>query len=223
MIQLAVFDMAGTTINDHGLVYRALREAVEQAGATVAQTDLQRWMGTDKVSAIRALMPLGGVEATEQSVLAAFDRFRTLLARFYREQPPVSLPGVEAALRTLRGRGVAIALTTGFDQAVAWPLLASLGWKQGEQFDAAVTSDEVSAGRPAPYLIHHAMEATGVQDVKQVISSGDTLVDVLSAQRAGVRSVGVLTGGLSAEDFAGIGPDYVLASAAELPGLPLFG
>lgn len=52
MIELAVFDMAGTTIDDGGAVYDALAATVTGAGATLDQTDLQTWMGTDKVEAI---------------------------------------------------------------------------------------------------------------------------------------------------------------------------
>lgn len=221
MIELAVFDMAGTTIDDHGLVYQALRGSVEEAGASVAQADLQLWMGTDKITAINALMRLGGVEPDGEAVHAAFARFRALLADFYTGKPPIALPGAESALQTLRGRGVKIALTTGFDDDVAYPLLDSLGWSVGPDglLDAVVTTTDVRAGRPAPYMIHRAMERTGAQDVRAVLSAGDTLVDVQAANQGGVLSVGVLTGSLSAGDFAPAAPDYVLSSAADVPTL----
>lgn len=221
MIELAVFDMAGTTIDDHGLVYEALRGSVEETGASVAQAELQLWMGTDKVSAINALMRLGGVEPVGEAVHSAFGRFRALLAEFYAGKPPIALPGVETALQTLRGRGIKIALTTGFDNEVAYPLLDSLGWAVGpaELLDAVVTTSDVRAGRPAPYMIHRAMERTSAQDVRAVLSAGDTLVDVQAANQGGVLSVGVLTGSLSAADFAPAAPDYVLSSAAEVPSL----
>ena len=61
MIEMVAFDMAGTTIDDHGAVYQALEDAVVETGAMVAPADLQQWMGTDKVEAITALMRLGGI------------------------------------------------------------------------------------------------------------------------------------------------------------------
>lgn len=221
MIELAVFDMAGTTIEDHGLVYQALRGSVEETGATVSAADLQLWMGTDKVSAINALMRLGGVEPVGESVHRAFGRFRELLAAFYARQPPIALPGIETALQTLRTRGIKIALTTGFDDDVAYPLLKSLGWSVGPAglLDAVVTTTDVRAGRPAPYMIQRAMERTNTLDTRKVLSAGDTLVDVQSAQNAGVLSIGVLTGSLTAEDFASVAPDYVLPSVAQVPDL----
>ncbi|MGN6325113.1 phosphonatase-like hydrolase [Pseudolysinimonas sp.] len=221
MIDLVALDMAGTTIDDHGSVYVALQRCVEETGATVATEDLQRWMGTDKTEAIGALMRLGGADPTTASVEAAFGRFHAILAELYREQPPVALPGVEDALRTLRDRGVRIALTTGFDDDVALPLLEALGWHSGVDglLDAVVTTSDVTAGRPAPYLIHHAMELTGVTDVRRVIAAGDTVVDVQAATNAGVIAVAVLTGALAREDFEGQPYDHLLDSVADIPHL----
>lgn len=221
MIDLVALDMAGTTIDDHGAVYLALRRAVEETGASVAAVDLQHWMGTDKVEAITALMRLGRVEADETSVAATFRRFRALLDEFYLESPPVALPGVEDAFATLRDRGVRIALTTGFDDAVAEPLLASLGWKVGpdELLDAVVTTSQVRAGRPAPYLIHHAMELTGVHDVRRVIAAGDTIVDLQAACNAGVIAVGVTSGALTRDELERHPHDYVLDGVVDIPEL----
>ncbi len=223
MIEMVAFDMAGTTIDDHGSVYEALRRCVEETGASVAMADLQLWMGTDKVEAITALMALGGIDPTPESVEEAFVRFREILAESYRDRPPVALPGVEDTLRALRARGVAVALTTGFSSDVASALLDSLGWTIGSRpsdlLDAVVTTSDVPAGRPAPYLIHHAMQLVGVQDVRAVLAAGDTLVDVRAARNAGGIAVGVLTGKLTREQFTAESPDYVLDSVVEVLAL----
>jgi phosphoglycolate phosphatase len=221
VIDLVALDMAGTTIDDHGSVYVALRRSVEETGATVAPADLQRWMGTDKTEAIGALMRLGGGNPTSDSVAAAFGRFHVILGELYREQPPVALPGVPDALRTLRDRGVRIALTTGFDDDVALPMLEALGWTTGTEglLDAVVTTSDVRAGRPAPYLIHHAMELTGVADVRRVLAAGDTVVDLQAARNAGVIAVGVLSGALDRDGFAGTSYDHLLESVAGIPDL----
>jgi phosphoglycolate phosphatase len=223
VIDLVALDMAGTTIDDHGSVYVALQKSVEETGATVAEADLQKWMGTDKVAAITALMRLGGQDPATERVAATFERFREILTQSYRENPPIALPGVEDALRELQSRGILISLTTGFSDDVAVPLLESLGWTVGpgpaSLLDAVVTTSHVSAGRPAPYLIHHAMELTGVTDVRRVLAAGDTVVDLLAAANAGVIAVGVLTGALSRAQLAEHPHDHILQSVAALPGL----
>ncbi len=218
MIEMVAFDMAGTTIDDHGAVYEALRDAVAETGATVADSDLQLWMGTDKVAAITALMRLGGVEPEHDSVAHSFERFRGILADAYCDRPPLALPGVEDALRALRQRGIKVALTTGFSDEVAGPLLAALGWKigDGDLLDAVVTTSDVRSGRPAPYLIHHAMEKLGVTDVRAVLAAGDTIVDLLAARSAGVIAVGVLTGKLDRAALEAHPHDHILDSVVDV-------
>ncbi|WP_405852222.1 phosphonatase-like hydrolase [Streptomyces sp. NBC_00090] len=222
MLELAVFDMAGTTIDEHGAVYAALREAVERTGVSVAPGDLQTWMGTDKREAIDALVRIGGGTVTPELVEEGYAAFRSILQERYRTKAPVALPGVEQALAELRARGIKVALTTGFSDEVAGPLLASLGWstEEGGNLDAVVTSDEVRRGRPAPYMIHRAMEKTGVIDVTKVLTAGDTVVDVLAGRNAGAGVViGVLTGELPREAFQDLPYSRVLGSVAEVPEL----
>ncbi|KXP01420.1 phosphonatase-like hydrolase [Tsukamurella pseudospumae] len=222
-IELVALDMAGTTIDDGGAVYEALRGAVEDAGATVAQADLQVWMGTDKVEAITNLLRLGGVEPTAERVDAGFARFRERLQQAYTATPPTAIAGVPEALREIRALGVKVALTTGFDDAVALPLLAAIGWRIGEGegavVDAVVTTSDVAAGRPAPYMIHRAMERTSVRDVARVLAAGDTAVDVQAANNAGAVSVGVLTGKADGATLAEAGADHVLGGVVDIPGL----
>ncbi|WP_019203000.1 phosphonatase-like hydrolase [Tsukamurella sp. 1534] len=220
-IELVALDMAGTTIDDGGAVYEALRGAVEDAGAAVAQDDLQVWMGTDKVEAITNLLRLGGLEPTGERVTAGFARFRERLQEAYIQAPPTPIAGVPEALAELRRRGVKVALTTGFDDAVAHPLLAAIGWDVGGVVDAVVTTSDVAAGRPAPYMIHRAMERTGVRDVRRVLAAGDTAVDVEAANNAGAVSVGVLTGKAAPDVLAEAGAAHVLGGVVDLPALLL--
>jgi len=192
VIELVALDMAGTTIQEHGAVYEVLREVV-------GQEDVGRWMGADKREAIAAL---AGPDADVEPL---YHEFVARLAERYRERPPVPIAGVVEALATLRDRGVRVALTTGFGRDVAEPLLESLGWTVGERgtVDAVVCADEVAAGRPAPYLVFHAMERTAVRRVDRVLVAGDTVADLEAGTNAGARFVvGVGTGGSTLDQLA---------------------
>lgn len=224
MITLAVFDMAGTTIDDGGAVYEALRRAVEETGVNVTPADLQAWMGTEKRAAIAALIELGGGDpALPGRVDTAFDRFRSILDGLYAGAPPAPIDGVPETIAALRASGVKVALTTGFSVDVAGRILEQLGWVVGSdegplQIDALVCGDEVAAGRPAPYMIHRAMERTGTLDVAEVLVAGDTAVDVQAGARSGAAiTVGVLSGKLDRDAFEGQPYTTLLGSVAEIP------
>lgn len=223
MKQLAIFDMAGTTINDRDEVYRVLREATEREGARYTDEQFQEMMGTEKKYAIRQLLQIGGVEASEERVEGAWDWFQKELRTTYAEHPPVALPGVEDTFATLHGKGIKVALTTGFSREITDTIVAGLGWVERSLVDATTAGDEVPAGRPEPYLIQLAMERTGIHTVDTVISTGDTQSDIISAQRAGVTSVGVLTGHMTRADFEKLGADIVLDSATGIVDLDILG
>nr|WP_272926237.1 phosphonatase-like hydrolase [Glutamicibacter soli] len=216
---MIVCDMAGTTIDEHADVYRALENSVRETGAEVTAQNLQTWMGAEKREAITALITLGGGVPEKQLVDATFERFRELLFSYYEQNPPVALPGVVEAFRKLSAQGVKIALTTGFSRDVASVILPQLGWAagEGELLDAVVTADEVAAGRPAPYMIHRVMELTGIRDVRKVIAAGDTVNDLQAAKNAGVIAVGVLTGELGRDDLEVHEHDVILDGVAQLP------
>jgi phosphonatase-like hydrolase len=227
-VDLAVFDIAGTTVEEHGAVYQALRDAVEAAGAdaglVLGPAEVEAWMGADKRAAIRALLAPAypGADPAELDtaiIERTFGDFRSRLDAAYRARPPAPIPGVVEAFGTLRARGIKIALTTGFDRSVVGPLLASLGW-EGGLLDAVVCADDVASGRPAPYMIFRAMELTGVTAVGRVLVAGDTVRDLNAGTNAGAAAVvGVLTGQVTATALGAARHTHLLASVAEIPAL----
>lgn len=224
-IDLACLDMAGTTIDEGGLVYDVLEATVSEAsGQEVPAELLRRWKGTSKHEAIAGLLEGLGAPHNPSTVEATFASFTTRLIATYRSSPPAPIDGVVDFLRALRADGVRVALQTGYSREIASAILDGLGWTVGpdpaDAVDAIVTSDEVAASRPAPYLIFHCMEATGVVDVRRVLVAGDTPNDVLAAHRAGAGIVvGVLTGAFGAEALSERQDTRVLASLADAADL----
>ncbi|WP_214413604.1 phosphonatase-like hydrolase [Sphaerisporangium fuscum] len=220
MIELAVLDIAGTTIEEHGAVYVALEEAVRDAGGDPGPDDIRRWMGSGKREAITALLAGGsGAEPEPALVDRAFAGFRARLEAAYAERPPAPLPGVPEAIAALRAGGVKVALTTGFDRDVTGALLARVGWDDGV-LDAVVCVDDVAAGRPAPYMIFRAMELTGVRDVGRVLTAGDTVRDLQAGTNAGAAVVaGVLSGSQDATALGAVRHTHLIGSVADLPAL----
>ena len=70
-------------------------------------------------------------------------------------------------------------------------------------------------------MIFHAMEATGVADVRRVLVAGDTVRDVEAGRNAGAAVVvAVRTGEVKAETLAAATPTHVLGGVIDIPALP---
>jgi phosphonatase-like hydrolase len=215
MIDLAVIDVAGTTIEEGGTVYRVLAETVRAAGGDPSAAEIEAWMGASKREAIQALL----AEPDDTVVDAAFADFRSRLHQAYRDQPPTPFAGVTEVIARLRAAGVKVALTTGFDRETTSSLIGSVGWASGV-LDAVICIDDVPAGRPYPYMIFRAMEATGVADVRRVLVAGDTVRDIEAGRNAGAGIVvAVTTGEVKAETLAAADPTHVLGGVVDIPAV----
>lgn len=219
-VRLAALDIAGTTVDDGGAVYRALADAARAYGANPTAAQVATWMGAGKREALRALLTgSDGTAPRDSDVDGAFGEFRARLDQAYRDVPPRPVAGVPETLRRLGERGVRIALTTGFDREVTDTVLGAVGWGP-DLLDAVVCVDDVRAGRPAPYLVFHAMERTGVDDVAAVLVAGDTPRDVEAGLHAGARVVvGVLTGEVGRSELLVAGAHHVLDDLNGVVGL----
>jgi phosphonatase-like hydrolase len=216
--EIAVFDMAGTTIDEGLQVYRVLKETAIAHGGSPSDADIARWHGAAKHEALRALLTRDGVPPAEDVLRKVVDDFRARLRAAYTEHPPKPLPGVVQALARLRDAGIRIALTTGFDREVVDSLLAALGWENNTVADAVVCGSEVATGRPAPYMIYRSMEELGVQDIARVLVAGDTPRDLEAGTNSGARYViGVLSGASDAAELGRHAHTHLLASVADIP------
>lgn len=218
---LAALDMAGTTVDEGGLVYAAVDAAVTEAvGGPVPAELMSRWKGTSKEEAIAGLLRAMGSDDSRAHVQTVYKVFAAKLEEAYGATPPAPVPGVPEMFQTLRRAGVKVALQTGYTAPVANSIMTGLGWAVGETVDALVTSDAVAASRPAPYLIFHAMEATGVSAVRRVLTAGDTPNDLGAGMNAGAGFVvGVTTGSFTRSQLEAEPHTHILDSVAAVPSL----
>ncbi len=221
-IDLAVFDMAGTLVEDTGIVVRSFSQAFKLSGISASEEEIQQLRGAAKRDAIRHFVSKQpGQDATheESMVEEIYQAFRQMLEENYRNNPINPVHGAEDTLDWLRSRDILIATTTGFYKEVRDLILERLGW-DGSFFDCNVCSDDVPKGRPAPYMIFRCMSCLKAFDVNRVIKIGDTPLDMQAGCNAGCRSViGVLTGAHGIETLGITRHTHIISSVASLPAL----
>ncbi len=81
---------------------------------------------------------------------------------------------------------------------------------------AWTTSADVERTKPAPDLVHAALKRSGAPDERPVVMIGDTPWDIEAAQKAGVGTLAVVTGGFSAQELREAGAWGVYESVEEL-------
>jgi phosphonatase-like hydrolase len=221
-VDLVVFDLGGTTIEDGGQVPAAFTEVLRRQGIELAPEALHALRGASKRDAIRHFLERQGRAGGEEingRTERIFAEFCQCLASLYAKTGIRPLPGAGETFARLRGMGVKVALNTGFDRRITELILREVGWDR-DTVDAVACGDDVRQGRPAPYLIFHAMEAAAAADVRRVASVGDTVLDLLAGGNAGVRwNIGVLSGAHGLERLGKVPHSHLLPSVADLPAL----
>lgn len=218
-LELVVLGVAGTIVDDSGLVERAFGAAADAAGIAATPVDrasaldyVRETMGQEKIAVFRALT---GDEDQAQHANAEFESAYAALAADRGVRP---IAGVEDLVRLLRASGVKVALTTSSSRSTTDAVLDSLGWR--DLADATLTSSEAGRGRPYPDLPLTALLRTRTTSVEGMVVVGDTASDIGSGIAAGAGLVvGVLTGAHDEETLLDAGADVVIESIADLPAL----
>ena len=231
MIQLVIFDMAGTTVADDHEVETCFAEAAVQTGLRVSAERILAMQGMAKRHVFDVLWrdQLAHPTAdTTRYVDKSYQRFTEILEEHYQTQSVTPTEGCLEAFAFLHKQGIPIALTTGFYRKVTDIVLYRLGWLDGlnEHYlgtaetiiQASIASDEVEQGRPKPLMIQEVMHRLGVSDLKSVVNIGDTPVDLQSARAAGVgHNLGLTNGTHSRAQLTPHPHHQLLNSLLELP------
>ncbi len=212
--RLVVFDLAGTTVVDGGQVPAAFSSALSEAGMAVSAEQIANLRGGSKREAILRMIPEGPNRA--ERAASTFEIFKRHLARRYDSSGVQAVPGAREVFEWLRSKDIRVALNTGFDRDITSLLLERLGWREGV-VDAVACGDDVPEGRPAPYLIFRAMEATGTHRLDDVANVGDTVSDLAAGDNASVRfNIGVLSGAHDRARLERAPHTHLLADVSEL-------
>jgi HAD superfamily hydrolase (TIGR01549 family) len=195
---IAILDIDGTLVdtNYHHAIawYRAFR----RAGATPSLVELHRHigMGGDQLVPSVAGEDFDG-EHGEEVRDAEKEEYEKLIDEV------ALLDGAKDLIAALRERDVTIVLASSAKQDEAEHYLKLL---EAEDL-LYTTSADVEATKPEPDLVNAALEKAGGEG--DAVMLGDSTWDCEAAERAGVRAVGLLTGGFSEEELRAAGAKAV--------------
>jgi phosphonatase-like hydrolase len=219
---LAVFDLAGTLIDDPGHVYGAFHRALLDDGLDLREEEVNPYMGFAKPEAIERLLELKLGVADPEAVDRIHERFVTHMIAHYRSSERLApMPGAAECLARLHRHGILLAFNTGFSRPIANVIMDRIGWTGGT-FDASVTSDEVDRGRPHGDMLQELMRYLDVDDASRIAKVGDTPVDLEEGHRAGCGwNIAVTTGAYDRRALEALPHTHVLDSLEEVADILL--
>jgi phosphonatase-like hydrolase len=208
LVELAVVDLAGTTVSDPGVVEAAVRKVT---GTSFNESVFQQHRGGSKLVMLDALV---GTD----SAAAALAELEGHILHAVMSGAIEALPHADAALARISESDVNLCLTTGFSSVVRQSLISTLGWDH--LVDLSLSPAAGCRGRPYPDLILTAALRLEVTDMAFVAVVGDTANDVLAARRAGAGiAAAVLSGANDRSRLNAAGPSHLLDHVGDFADL----
>jgi len=207
-----LFDLDGTLIDSVYQHVLAWHETLEAAGFGLSVWRIHRRIGMSGGLFIKALeREVGRAIGDDEAGRLRAAHVESYLRRLPDVRP---LPGARELLSALTAMSVPWAIATSGSDQTARPALALLGVPAGVPL---ITRDQVAYAKPNPDLFLAAADRLGV-DPRGSFVVGDSIWDLLAAQRAGALGVGVLSGGYGREELERAGAYRVYEDPAGLLG-----
>ena len=200
----AIFDWAGTTV-DFGsrAPVAAVLNAFEQAGVPISESEARKPMGRAKRDHLQALLQdpniaarwkqEHGGAATESDLDRIYTSFLAVQAETVADCSSL-IPGCLEAIAACRELGLKIGSSTGYTRELL-AKVAERAAAEGYTPDVMLSADDVSPGRPAPWLCFENARRLNVYPMSAVVKVDDTPAGIAAGRNAGAWCVGVVESG----------------------------
>ena len=205
-----LFDLDGTLVDSVYQHVTAWQEALAEVGIPLSVWRIHRRIGMSGGLFLHALQRETGVHLDDERL----ERVKVAHAEAYlrRAHSVVPLPGARDLLHHLYDRRVPFAIATSGARLTAQTAIDMLDLADDVP---VVTRDLVERAKPDPHLFLAAAKLLGVQP-QHCFVVGDSVWDLLAAQRAGALGIGLLSGGYGREELERSGAYRVYADPGEM-------
>jgi HAD superfamily hydrolase (TIGR01549 family) len=206
-----LFDLDGTLVDsvyDHVLAWN---DALQKEGIEVSVWRIHRRIGMSGGLFTRALARETGIDFNPD----VLTRLRAHHAAHYNAHSTNTrpLPGAKPLLKYLTDNQIPWAIATSGRMLTAGPVLKILGVDPDKV--PVITRDMVAYAKPDPDLFLAAAEKLGV-DIESACVVGDSIWDMLAAQRARALGIGFLSGGYGTDELQRSGAYRVFEDPADM-------
>lgn len=211
MIQLAIFDLDGTLLNTIEDLAASTNYALTQCHFPVRKTEeYHRFVGNGVRKLLERALPEGektetNIDRIKEHFLSYYDAHHTEHTRPY--------DGIDEVLRQLEERGIRLAVASNKYQKATETLVRHYF---GEAFAVVLGQRDNIPVKPDPTIVTDILRETGIA-AGHVIYIGDSAVDMETARRSQVKSIGVTWGFRSEENMLREnGASYIARTPADI-------
>ena len=209
-MQALIFDLDGTLVDTVYAHVFAWQRAFAEAGLAIDGWRIHRRIGMSGGLFTRGVARELGREITPDETEVIQRRHGELFRSFLPERRP--LPGAVELLRFLRAAAVPHGIATSGRRPEIDASLDALGVTKET---IVIERGDVARAKPEPDLFLACQRRLGVE-VEDCYVVGDAVWDLLAARRAGMLSIGLLSGGYGDDELARAGAFRVYRDTAEL-------
>lgn len=210
IVTAVIFDIDGTLIDSVDLHAEAWRVAFERFGKKTSFAEVRRQIGKGGDQ----LMPV----FLSQEELAKFaEPLNQVRSEVFKREflPRVkAFPAVRQLFQRIRkdNKRIALASSAKGDELKTYKTIAGID----DLVEAETSSDDAERSKPYPDIFQAALAQLGDVRSEEVIVVGDTSYDAEAAAKANLRTVGVMSGGWSADELRRAGCIAIYRDPADL-------
>jgi HAD superfamily hydrolase (TIGR01509 family) len=209
-MQALIFDLDGTLVDTVYAHIFAWQRALAEAGIAIDGWRIHRRIGMSGGLFTRAVGRELGRDIDPQEAEALQRRHGELFAQLLPDRRP--LPGAVELLRFLRSAKIPHGIATSGRRPEIDASLDVLG--VGEE-TVVIERGDVSRAKPEPDLFLACQQRLGL-GIEDCYVVGDAVWDLLAARRAGMLSIGLLSGGYGEDELSRTGAFRVYRDPSEL-------
>ena len=208
-----LFDLDGTLIDSVYQHVLAWKQALDAEGLDISVWRIHRKIGMSGGLFANMLLRETALPITAERLDRMRERHAEAFNRMHAQGAVRPLPGARELLDYLTAQDIPWAIATSGRMETARHNLEALGVDPSKV--PVVTRDQVRHAKPDPDLFLAAAERLGV-DIHQSLVIGDSVWDMLAAQRARALGVGVLSGGYGHAELQQSGAFRIYDDPADL-------
>lgn len=210
MIKAVIFDLDGTLVDTVDFHAEAFQKALQKFGKEIPYEKIRSQIGKGGDQFLPEFLTKSEIEEFGDELLD--ERAKIYKSEYLPRIKP--FPKVRELFEKIKADGKKIAIGSSSPEDELEKVLKIAG--VADLVEEKTSADDAEESKPEPDIFEAALKKLGNPKPSEVIVVGDTPYDAEAAKKAGIATIGVLSGGFPKEELEKAGCIEIYESPAEL-------